>query len=664
MAATFGSRARAFLVAILIGLLVIAFAVWGVNDVFSPQSGNHVLKVGSSEVSGTEFNRAYRQRLTSMAEESKSALTDQQAFDRGVHRQVLSDLLARKIIEVDADDLGIGVNATTAKELLSEIPAFKDELTGKFSKERLFMALSGSRSGLTVDEYEKILITDLRQQQTLPAISGGVSAPIQFAEQRYQFITEQRQVKILTLTDAAVPPAPEPTEDDLKIFVEANAVRFTAPEYRRVTMLRMEPHDFVLMDDRSTNGVNDREKLKDVFNNVFVTEDQIQAAYDYRVELGDLGSPAKRSLLQITANSEENANDVAQKLRDGLSATDTTTFFGLIEPITYEDVTVDAILDDETAKAAFEMKKGEIKTILSGFGNWVAIQVTEASEAEKPDISTMKDEITQEILTAEASNRIYDVIGKVQDQIDDGRSLEEAAEIAQVPFASLPFIDRSGSTQDGLKLSGVRNFAGIAADNEVLKTIFTSDMGFESDYFDTATGGQAILRVDQTIESQRRPFAEVKDAATGQWKAEYVENSLNDLMIELTGKIRAGETLETVAAGIENGATIETINLVRATPDAKLGPQLNAELLEASKGEIERGNGPTRMTRQIARVEEITSNKDSLSGQYADLVQDQVTAEIISDLNLAYRQAVLQKYPLTESADRVKQIMGIDTGSE
>jgi len=664
MAATIGSRIRAVLVGILIGLLVIAFAVWGVNDVFSRQTGTYVLKVGDSEVTANEFSRAYRQTITDMAEESQSALTDQQAYDRGIHRQILSDLLARKIIEVDADDLGIGVNATTARELLSEIPAFKDELSGEFSKERLFMALSGSRSGLTVEAYEKILITDLRQQQTLPAISGGVTAPIQFAEQRYKFITEQRKVKVLTLTDEAVPAAPEPTEDDLKVYIEANALRFTAPEYRRVTMLRMEPHDFVLMDDRSTRGVTDKSKLKDVFNNIYVSEDQIQAAYDYKVELGEMGSPAKRTLVQITAGSEEEAKEVASKLEEGLSPSEATSLLGLIEPISYDDVTIDAILDEETAATAFEMKEGDVRTILSGFGNWVAIQVTAATEAEKPDISTMKDEIIQELLSAEASNRIYDKVGQIQDQIDDGRSLEEAAEIVGLPIATFPFIDRSGTTQDGVKLSGVGSFAGVAADDEVLKTIFTSDIGFESDYFDTSTGGQAILRLDQTIESTRRPYETVKDNATSLWKAEHVENSLNDLMIELAGKINSGETLEDVAAGIDNGASIDELTLVRVSPDRKLGPQLNAELLDASVGDIERGDGPTRMTRQIARVEEIKSNTDTLGGQYADLVQDQVTAEIISDLNLAYRQAVLGQHPLQESTERVKQIMGIDSNTE
>ena len=663
MAETFTSKVRAFLVAILIGLLVIAFAVWGVNDVFSGRAGTDVLKVGDSGVSTGEFNRAYRQRLRNMAAEQGVTLTDQQAYDRGVHRSVLSELLARKIIEVDADDLGIGVNATTAKEILSEIDVFKDDITGKFSVSQLDSVLARSNPPLSREDYEALLITDLRQQQTLPAISGGIQAPLQFAEQRYQFITEQRKAKVLTLTDLAVPAAPEPTDEDLKTYIESNAVRFTAPEYRRVTLLRLEPFDFVLMDDNSTRGVQSRENLKTAYNNVFVTEEQIQARFDYQVELGELGTEANRSLVQITSESEEIANQVAEKLQEGLSPTEVTTLLGLIEPITYEEVSEEEIFDPETAKLAFEMQDGEVRSLLGGFGNWVTIQITGAQNAEKPDINTIKDDIIRDILTGEATDRIYEYMGKVQDEIDEGRSIEEAAELVGVPFAQLPFVDRSGATPDGVKMAGIGDFTGIGADDELLKAIFTADQGFETDYFDTSTGGQAMLRVDAIIESTRRPFDEVREQAAGLWKVEYVEKSLNDLMTDLAAKARDGESLEDLAAGIENGASVEEISLVRAAPGNQIGPRLTVDILEADVGDIERGDGPGALSKQIAKLVEINSNQDGLGGQYADFLQDQVSAEIIEDLNLAYRQAVLTQHEMFEDSERVKQLLGV-TGGE
>ncbi len=664
MAETVSSKIRAFLVAILIGLLVIAFAVWGVSDVFSPKSGTAVLKVGDAEVSSQEFSRAFRQELASLAEKENRTLPHEEAYKRGVHNKVLSGLLSNKIIEVDADDLGIGVNARTARDYLSRFEVFKDELTGKYSKDQVISILSRQSPPISLEEFETDIISNLRQQQTLPAITGGIEAPLQFAEQRYQFITEQRKANVLTLTSQAVPPAPEPTDEELQTYMDANALRFTAPEYRQISIIRLEPSDFALMDESSMSGVLSEENLSKAFNNIFISDDEVKAQFDYKVELGELGSPAKRSLVKMNATSEENAKEIAEKLEEGLTPDEVTALFGLVEPTSYDDVIEEVILDPETATAAFDMNNGEVRAILGGFGNWVTVQVTGATAEVKPEIASIRDDIVKDILGAKAKDKIYDIMSVVQDEIDEGRSLEEAADIAGIPLSTIAFIDRAGATPDGVKMTGTPMHMGIAQDEEILKTIFTSDIGFETDYFDTSTGGIAMLRVNETIESTRKPFAEVKKQATRSWKAEALEESLNDLMLELAGKVQTGESLETVKASVDNGATLEDVMLIRSSPGQKVGPKVAFDLLEASVGDIERGEGPRPMTRQIAILEDIISNQDSLAGQYADYLQDQVTAEIINDLQLAYRTAVLTDHPLVENSNLVKSVLGLDLTTE
>jgi len=54
---------------------------------------------------------------------------------------------------------------------------------------------------------------------------------------------------------------------------------------------------------------------------------------------------------------------------------------GLVDPEIYTDVLKDAILDPETADAAFEMDKGEAKALLGSLGNWYAVGVTNITES-------------------------------------------------------------------------------------------------------------------------------------------------------------------------------------------------------------------------------------------------------------------------------------------
>jgi len=54
---------------------------------------------------------------------------------------------------------------------------------------------------------------------------------------------------------------------------------------------------------------------------------------------------------------------------------------------------------------------------------------------------------------------------------------------------------------------------GLASDDVILRTLFTSDLGFETDLFETSSGGYAALRVDNIIDTKMRPFEDVKENA-------------------------------------------------------------------------------------------------------------------------------------------------------
>jgi len=63
MAHSIGGKIKNFLVLFLIGLLVLAFAVWGVTDIFVPGVKNAVVSVGNASISAREFDRDLQARL-------------------------------------------------------------------------------------------------------------------------------------------------------------------------------------------------------------------------------------------------------------------------------------------------------------------------------------------------------------------------------------------------------------------------------------------------------------------------------------------------------------------------------------------------------------------------------------------------------------------------
>ena len=238
MAESIGGKIRNVMVGVLIGLLVVAFAVWGVNDVFTQRAGNSVLTIGDTKISTQEFENAFERELQTLNRDQGSSITNQQAYTRGMHNRVLQTLMTDAVIGIDADALGVGVNRRVARNVVKEIQSFQNELTGEFSEEKLNSLLAQNR--ITRNQFEDDIFRSLRRQQTVPAIIGGLEAPSEFATQRYNFITEQRKAKILTLAKDAVAEPAEPTEEELRKYVDINGAKYTAPEYRRLTMLRLE----------------------------------------------------------------------------------------------------------------------------------------------------------------------------------------------------------------------------------------------------------------------------------------------------------------------------------------------------------------------------------------------------------------------------------------
>lgn len=639
-AQSIGGKIRNIMVGILIGFLVIGFAIWGINDVFSPSAKNSIASIGDAEISGDEFETAFRRELENLGRESGSTMTHAEAYQQGVHSRVLGGLIQQQVINVDADDLGIGVNRKLARDEVSQIPVFIDELTGKFSEQKYESALAQNR--ISRAEFERDVERDLRRAQTIPAIVDGVEAPKAFAELRYKFLTEQRKARILTLTRDAVAAPGEPDEATLKAFIAEREAAFTAPEYRRVTLIRIE--DFDLTPD------------------ITVDDEELKAAFQYKVELGELGSPQTRDVVQIVAPTEAGAQKAAELLLTDQDPSVIASGLGF-EIDSYIEASRDDIVDPETSKVAYELDESGVKVILGSLGQWYAVKVTKITAAVVPNIDEMRVELTETLKKEHAQEKLYEYTTVIESEMDAGSSLEDIAAKTGIPLQSFDYIDRLGQTQEGMKLSGVAYLLGIAEDDAILREIFVNDLGYETDLFETSNGGWAAIRVDSIIDSTLKPFEDVKEQATAMWKTLQIDDAINELMLETAGKAQTGTSLDELAKNIGSGASVTDTILVRSAPNDQIGPTVQVGLFEGKVGDIKRGQGAIPLTRQIAKLTDIVANTDGLAGQFADVLQEQASVAIRSDLQRAYQDSVLADNPLQENPEKIRSLLGLDTGS-
>ena len=642
MAHSVGGKIKNFLVAFLIFLLVVAFAVWGVTDIFKPGLKNAVVRVGDEIVSTREFERDLQSRLREIAIQRGEGLTNQEAFQQGIHRDILTNYQVELAIEKDAQDLGVGVNRADAKAYIEAIPAFKSDITQEFSQDKLRQALAQSGNRVSVREFEDEVVRNLRRFQTVEAIVGGIQAPSGYAKRQFDFRSEQRKATILTLNKDAVPTPETPTDETLQTYLDDNAARYTAPEYRQVTMIRLEPSGY----------------LPDVVGDI--TEEDVQAEYDSRVARGALGTKSSRDVIVLTTPDQSTAEDVVTRLTAGETPDLVASALGLVSPDTYNGVQKDQLLDPATDNAAFALSEGEAKASENSLGTWEAIFVPKVIQATLPAFDSVERDIRRELGEERAKNQIFDISGELDTRLINGENLETIAEALDLPMESYDFINRIGQTRDGLTLNGHSIIPGIAQDDELLRLIFTEDIGFDTDIFETAQGGYVAFRVTDVIDSKVKPLSDVKDDVLRAWEAEQIQEALTQRGLDLAQEIRNGRTLEDIAEELGSAASIEDRGIARAQPPRDISGQVVVELLSSDVGDLARGTGAVPLTYTIARLDNIIPNSDGLAGEILDLVQSNIGSEISGDIQNAYRLAILKEHDFIEDLNQVRAVMGLE----
>ena len=110
MLASLRSAAGTWVAKLLLLLLVLSFAVWGISgQVANGFGGNALVTAGSTKVAPIEYRLAYDRQLAVMSQQFGTRLTREQARALGIEDQVLAQLVAGAVLDEQASELGLGL---------------------------------------------------------------------------------------------------------------------------------------------------------------------------------------------------------------------------------------------------------------------------------------------------------------------------------------------------------------------------------------------------------------------------------------------------------------------------------------------------------------------------------------------------------------------------
>ena len=130
--------------AVVMGGLIISFAIWGIGDIFRGFGLNSAIKIGKTEISIEQFRQYYTDRLQQISRQAGRPITPDQARTLGIDRQVLGQLVAETTLDEQTKALRLGISSAEIASRITSDPNFRG-LNGQFDRSR-FEVASAERS--------------------------------------------------------------------------------------------------------------------------------------------------------------------------------------------------------------------------------------------------------------------------------------------------------------------------------------------------------------------------------------------------------------------------------------------------------------------------------------------------------------------------------------
>ena len=602
----------------LFGILILSFAVWGIEDVFlSRGQQTAIAEVGDTEIPQTEFARLLNREMNILRRRFGGQFDITLARSLGLVDQVIDQLVTRAMFEQQAKDMGLTVTEDQIRQRILEEPAFQNNL-GDFERGRFQQVLASNN--LTEQQYVRSLGLAIGQQQIVEAVSGASEAPQDLATALYLFEQERRIAETIQVPLAELPEDAAPTEDDLMALYEANTPSFQAPEYRSIVFLALD--------------------AEGIAEGIEITEEVLRSEFELR--RADFSQPERRTIEQMVFSSEEEARTAEERLSGGEAFAAVSQNLLERTPVGLGQLS-EAELSQQlpaVVDAVFALDEGAVSApVQSPFG-WHLMRVVKIDPAREPTFEEARAELSQDLAMREAVDAMLELADSLDDELAAGASIEEAADTVDLPVRSLPAVDRSGQDKEGERVSDLPTGA------EFMQTAFQTELGETSLLTATRDGNYFVLRVDGITESTTRPFEEVRSDVLEIWRGEERDRRTRERAEGLAERAREGVELSAIAEGesLVSSTTEPLIRDPRQTESAA-SRAIAAQLFEMAQGDIAVVATPEGQV--VAKLTQIQSADPEADPDAVGRLRAQLAEDLQNDLLAGFVATMRNEFGVT-----------------
>jgi len=484
------SKASGVLGIFLIGLLVIAFGLWGIADTFTGFANTEIASVGSKKIERQEFQLRYAQQTREISRQLGTPLSAADANNLGISQQVLVNMMGGAALHEAAEELGLGFGDEAIAQAILNDPSFAG-INGSFDEPtfRAVLAQNGLNEQLFVADQRRFHVT---KQLTEASIDRGL-VPKLLVENLYRHFLERRVANYMILTLDQTDETGEPTEEELETFFNETKLRFAQPETRSGHALVVSPARFAEL----------------------ISIDRATLEEEYELSRSDFTVEEKRKIDQLVLSDDAAAAKVTALKEDGASFVEIVDAVGeTLENTDLGEVERGDMISANLAEQAFAMAEGEISDVIEGPLGYVVLRVRDITRGSTLPLEAVEDQLRQRVIYDRALEDMLAFTETVEDELAGGETLENIGQRFDLDVIRIDNIANTGKALDD------KQPAILARYDTLTGLLFESAVGEDIPMQEMADGTFIWLRLNDITSTIVPPLADVRDAVIAEWKVD------------------------------------------------------------------------------------------------------------------------------------------------